>query len=65
MVRFSRAIFSFSMFARESKYALYDLKLATYEKNHTFNQTSSVGFIELFGLQTKMANQVKINENLE
>jgi len=50
---------------RKSKYALYDLNLATYDKGHIFNQAASPGFIELFGLQTKMANQVKKNENLE
>ena len=50
---------------RKSKYALYDLNLATYEKSQIFNQAASPGFIELFGLQTNMANQVEKNENLE
>lgn len=50
---------------RKSKYALYDLNLATYDKGQIFNQAASPGFIELFGLQTKMANRVKKNENLE
>ncbi len=44
--------------ARESSNALYDLKLATYEKGQLFNQKASPGFIEIFGLQTKMAYQV-------
>lgn len=44
---------------RESKNALYDLNLATYEKGQTFNQLASPGFIELWGLQTKMANNIK------
>lgn len=43
---------------RKSKNALYDLQLATYEEGHTFNQASSPGFIELFGLQSKMAYQL-------
>jgi argininosuccinate synthase len=47
---------------RESKYALYDLKLATYEKGHIFNQKSSSGFIELWGLQSKIAFQKKQKE---
>lgn len=45
--------------SRESKYALYDLNLATYDKGHIFNQAASSGFIELWGLQTKMFNVVK------
>ena len=44
--------------ARESKNALYDLNLATYEKKQSFNQLASPGFIELFGLQTKLINQI-------
>jgi argininosuccinate synthase len=49
---------------RKSKYALYDLNLSTYDKHQVFNQTASPGFIELFGLQTKMAYQVRRDENL-
>ncbi|MBS1266037.1 MAG: Argininosuccinate synthase [Candidatus Woesearchaeota archaeon] len=44
---------------RESKNALYDLNLATYDKKQTFNQLASPGFIELFGLQTKLINQIQ------
>lgn len=44
---------------RESKNALYDLNLATYEKSHTFNQKASPGFIELWGLQSKVANNLE------
>lgn len=43
---------------RKSPSALYNLKLATYEKGQVFNQASSPGFIELFGLQSKMAYQL-------
>lgn len=43
---------------RKSPNALYNLKLATYEVGQTFNQASSPGFIELFGLQSKMAYQL-------
>ena len=44
---------------RSSPLTLYDLNLATYEGVTTFDQTLAVGFIELWGLQTKAANIVK------
>jgi argininosuccinate synthase len=47
--------------SRESKYALYDLNLATYDKGQIFNQAASPGFIELWGLQTKMFNVIQKN----
>jgi len=40
---------------RDSPNALYDLKLATYEKGQLFNQAASPGYIELYGLQSRMA----------
>ncbi|MDY6771311.1 MAG: argininosuccinate synthase [Candidatus Nanohaloarchaea archaeon] len=43
---------------RASDNALYDHNLATYEEGETFNQDASPGFIELWNLQTKLANQV-------
>jgi len=44
---------------RTSPLTLHDLNLATYEGVTTFDQTLAVGFIELWGLQTKAANIVK------
>jgi argininosuccinate synthase len=44
---------------RSSPTSLYNLKLATYEVGTTFDQTMATGFIELWGLQTKVANMVK------
>nr|EGQ40860.1 MAG: argininosuccinate synthase [Candidatus Nanosalinarum sp. J07AB56] len=44
--------------SRESKNALYDKKLASYEKGETFNQEASPGFIQLHSLQTKLSNRV-------
>jgi len=41
-----------------SPYALYDLNLATYGKGSTFDQNASKGFIELWGLQSKLANHI-------
>jgi len=50
---------SVRVIGRSSKNALYNLKLATYDKGQTFNQNAAEGFIELYGLQTKMANNLK------
>lgn len=41
--------------------ALFDEKLATFNKNKLFNQNASPGFIELWTLQMKMAKQTKRN----
>ncbi len=43
---------------RESPNALYDHNLATYKEGETFNQEASPGFIELWGLQSRMANHI-------
>ena len=43
---------------RESKEALYDHDLASYEEGETFNQEASPGFIQLHSLQTKLTNQI-------
>jgi len=43
---------------RSSENALYDTKLATYEKFSTFDQKLAIGFIELFGLQSVLAYSV-------
>ncbi|MFH1134044.1 MAG: argininosuccinate synthase [Nanoarchaeota archaeon] len=45
--------------ARSSPNAIYNHALASYTKEQTFNQAASPGFIELWTLQTKMANQRK------
>lgn len=44
---------------RSSEYALYDENLATYDRKSTFNQLASFGFIELWGLQSRMAQVLK------
>jgi argininosuccinate synthase len=44
---------------RSSPMSLYDADLATYNIKSTFNQSSSAGFIELWGLQTRVANALK------
>ena len=47
---------------RSSKNMLYDLNLATYGLKSTFNQKASEGFIELWGLQTKLARKIASRE---
>lgn len=44
---------------RKSPYSLYDEKLATYTKDDEFNHNAAVGFIELFGLPTKVQSAVQ------
>ena len=44
---------------RKSDWALYDYNLATYEKKSTFNEKASAGFMELYGLQVKLANIIR------
>ena len=44
--------------ALESKYSLFDKNLATFEKNETFNQNASAGFIEIYNLAQKTAFNV-------
>lgn len=45
--------------SRKSDYAIYDFKLATYDWGSLFNQGAAPGFIELWSLQSKVANQAK------
>ena len=40
---------------RASEYSIYDLGLATYGRGSKFDQKSAVGFIELWGLQSRVA----------
>ncbi|MHA1131077.1 MAG: argininosuccinate synthase [Candidatus Helarchaeota archaeon] len=44
---------------RNSANAIYDYNLATYSVESTFNQNASFGFIELWGLQSKIAHLLK------
>jgi len=43
----------------DSPNSLFDINLATFNKDAKFNQNSSVGFIEIYGLGMKTAYQVK------
>ena len=50
---------SFRVVGRSSSFSLYNLNLATYNIESKFDQSSSAGFIELWGLPTRMANALK------
>ncbi len=43
---------------RTSPYSLYDMKLATYTKEDTFDHTAAEGFIKIYGLPSKIYNKV-------
>jgi argininosuccinate synthase len=44
---------------RSSPMSLYDKNLANYNIKTSFNQSYSEGFIQLWGLQTRMYNALK------
>ena len=46
---------SMRVVGRSSEYSIYDLGLATYGRGSKFDQKSAVGFIELWGLQSRVA----------
>jgi len=43
-----------SVVGRKSPYSMYDLSLATYEKGDLFDHSAAEGFINLFGLSTRV-----------
>ncbi len=45
--------------ARESDESLYDFSLATYGEEDIFDQSSSRGFIEIFGLPAKVVSMIR------
>jgi argininosuccinate synthase len=49
---------SLRVVGRESKYSLYKNNLATYAAESTFDQRFAKGFVELWGLQSIIANSV-------
>ena len=50
---------SMQVIGRSSPNSLYDKNLANYNIKTSFNQSYSKGFIELWGLQTRMYNSLK------
>jgi len=49
---------------RKSEYSLYDEKLATYTSSDEFDHTAAVGFINLWGLPTKVQSIVQTNKKV-
>lgn len=42
----------------ESKYSLYSIETASFDEDNNYNQKDAEGFINLYGLQTKMISKV-------
>lgn len=49
---------SFQAVGRKSTQSLYDMDLATYSVDDTFDHTAAVGFIKLWGLPTKVYSSI-------
>lgn len=49
---------------RKSAYSLYDEKLATYTSDDEFDHNAAVGFIQLWGLPTKVQSIVQSNKKV-
>jgi len=47
---------------RSSSFSLYDYNLATYDVKSTFDQKASSGFIELWGLSTRVARALRLKK---
>ena len=47
---------------RKSENGLYDHNLATYDAHHTFDQMAAPGFIEIWGLPTRVAHRVNTKQ---
>ena len=50
---------SLRVVGRESKYSLYNHKIATYGKGSKFDQKLAKGFVELWGMQSTEANKLE------
>ncbi len=53
---------SLRVVGRQSRFSLYEPKLATYGAGSTFDQSLAKGFVELWGLQSIIANEVMRNQ---
>ena len=49
----------------ESPYSLYDADIATFDEDDVYNQKDSQGFINLYGLPTKVIANMKKNNGLD
>lgn len=48
-----------------SPYSLYDPEIATFDEDNVYNQADSAGFINLYGLPTKVYARMKAKNNLK
>ena len=48
-----------------SPYSLYDPEIATFDEDEVYNQADSAGFINLYGLSTKVMAKMKEKNNLK
>jgi len=49
---------------RESPNSLYKHNLSTYSSLSTFDQSKAIGFIEIWGMQTLLFNEMKVKPQL-
>jgi len=49
--------------SRSSNYSLYDEGLSTYGKDSTFDQSLARGFVDLWGLQSIVANKIRVKKS--
>lgn len=49
----------------ESPYSLYDPEIATFDEDEVYNQADSAGFINLYGLPTKVYAKMKAKNNIK
>ena len=50
--------------ARQAEESLYDRGLATYDRGDTYDQSAAVGFINIWGLQTRVQARVQLLSQL-
>ena len=48
-----------------SPYSLYDPEIATFDEDEVYNQADANGFINLYGLSTKVLAKMKDKNNLK
>ncbi|NLW73792.1 MAG: argininosuccinate synthase [Clostridiales bacterium] len=48
-----------------SPYSLYDAEIATFDEDNVYNQSDATGFINLFGLQSKIIAKMKKRNNIK
>ena len=48
-----------------SPYSLYDPEIATFDEDHVYNQADATGFINLYGLSTKVCAKMKAKNGLK